>query len=153
MSGGRSQAGEVVEERREEVITIPPYHGRPVEVIEKRTFERRELSPPRSYFGRSRSVGPAPVIVDVHRPVEIVETSNRIPVGPLVVLDNRRSKDDRTIRAEIRVLEPEKKATVEFERAERLRSGDLVIYKREPDEGVVIRRDKKGKMNIIVPRT
>ena len=97
-------------------------------------------------------MGPAPIIVDAHGPVEIIERSNNIPLGPLVLIEDRRSKDDRAIRAEIKALE--------FERADRIRRGELVVYEerdivrreREPDGGVEIKRDKKGRMNIIVPR-
>jgi methionine aminopeptidase len=166
MSGGRSDGGTVVEERREEIIREGPRYGQG-EFFEKTTFERRGLSPPRNPFGhgRSRSVGPAPVIVDAHAPVEVIERSNHIPVGPLVLVGDRRSKDDRAIRAEIRALEAERealkaeqKAQIEFERADRFRRGDLVVYEeivrreREPDGVVEIKRDKKGRMSIIVPR-
>jgi hypothetical protein len=168
MSGGLSEGGAVVEERREEIIREGPGYGRG-EFFEKKTFERRELSPPRGHisYGRSRSVGPAPIIVDTHGPVEIIERSNNIPLGPLVFVGDRRSKDDRAIRAEIKALEAERearraeqKAQLEFERADRIRRGDLVVYEeretvrreREPDGGVEIKRDKKGRMNIIVPR-
>lgn len=169
MSGGRSEGGTVVEERREEIFREGPQHGRG-EFFEKTTFERRGLSPGRSHIGhgRSRSVGPAPVIIDTHGPVEIVDRSNQIPVGPLVLVGDRRSKDDRAIRAEIKALEAERealkaeqKAQLEFERADRIRRGDLVVYEerdivrmeREPDGGVEIRRDKKGRMSIVVPRS
>ena len=168
MSGGRSEAGTVIEERREEIIKEGPAYGRG-EFFEKKTFERQELSPPRSHIGhgRSRSVGPAPVIIDTHGPVEIVERSNNIPVGPLVFVGDRRSKDDRTIRAEIKALEAERealraeqKAQLEFDRADRIRRGELVVYEekdiirreRETDEVVVVKKDKKGRMSIVVPR-
>jgi hypothetical protein len=153
MSGGRSEGGAVVEERREEIIREGPRYGRG-EFFEKKTLERRELSPPRGHisYGRSRSVGPAPIIVDAHSPVEIIERSNNIPVGPLVLIDDRRSKDERAIRAEIKALE--------LERADRIRRGELVVYEergavrreREPDGVIEIKKDKKGRMNIIVPR-
>src|SRR5277367_378509 len=161
MSGGRSEGGTVVEERREEIIREGPQYGRG-EFFEKTTFERRGLSPGRSHIGhgRSRSVGPAPVIIDTHGPVEIVDRSNQIPVGSLVLIGDRRSKDDRAIRVEIKALEAlkaEQKAQLEFERAGRIRRGDLVIYEerdvvrreREPDGGVEIKRDKKGRMSIV----
>ncbi len=165
MSGGRSEAGAVVEERREEIFREGPGHGHG-EVFEKTTFERRELSPPRSHIGhgRSRSVGPSPIIVDAQSPVEIIDRSY---AGPLVLIGDRRSKDDRAIRAEIKALEAERealkaeqKAQLELERADRIRRGDLVVYEeretvrreREPDGGVEIKRDKKGRMSIVVPR-
>jgi hypothetical protein len=151
MSGGRSDGGTVIEERREEIIREGPRYGRG-EFFEKTTFERRGLSPPRSHIvhGRSRSVGPAPIIIDTKGPVEFVEHSTNIPVGPLVLVGDRRLRDDRTIRAEIKDLE--------FERADRIRRGELVVYEevrkeREPDGVVVeIKRDKKGRMSIVVPR-
>jgi hypothetical protein len=167
MSGGRSDAGTVIDERCEEIIREGPQHGHG-EVIEKTTFERRELSPPSHHIvhGRSRSVGPAPVIIDTHGPVEIVNRSNHIPIGPLVLLGDRRSKDDHVIRAEIKALEAERealraeqKAQLEFDRADRIRRGELVVYEereirreREPDGGVQIKKDKKGRMSIVVPR-
>ncbi len=169
MSGGRSEAGNVVEERREEVVQIPARHGHG-EIFEKTTVERREVSPARSTISRSRSVGPSPRIVDA-RPVEVIERSNNIPLGPLVLLDNNRAKDERAIRAEIKALEAErealraeKKATRELRKAELIRregreSGDLILYEREvikerdrsPDGGVVIKKDKKGRMSLSVP--
>lgn len=164
MSGGRSEGGTVIEERREEIIREGPQYGLD-EVFEKTTFERRGLSPGRSHIshGRSRSVGP-PVIVDAPGPVEIIGRSH---AGPLVVIGDRRSKDDRVIRAEIKALEAERealraeqKAQLELERADRIRRGDLVVYEerdivrreREPDGGVEIKKDKKGRMSIVVPR-
>jgi hypothetical protein len=164
MSGGRSEGGTVIEERREEIIREGPQYGHG-EVFEKTTFERRGLSPGRSHIshGRSRSVGP-PIIVDAQGPVEIIDRSH---AGPLVLIGDRRSKDDRVIRAEIKALEAERealraeqKAQLELERADRIRRGDLVVYEeretvrreREPDGGVEIKKDKKGRMSIIVPR-
>lgn len=160
MSGGRG--GEVIEERREEVVKIPIQRGR-LEVIDKRTV--REVSPGRGYIGRSRSVGPAPIIVDAHGPVRVVERSDNLSVGPLVVVDNRRKSD--AVRAEIRALEAlkaDQAISIDLRKADRIRvggreSGDLVIYeekvKKEKDVDVVgieIRKDKKGKMSIIIPR-
>jgi hypothetical protein len=163
MSGGRSEAGNVVEERREEIIREGPRYGRG-EFFEKTTFERQELSPGSHInHGRSRSVGP-PVIVDAQGPVEIIDRSR---AGPLVFIGDRRSKDDRAIRAEIKALEAEReairaeqKAQIELERADRIRRGELVVYEeretvrreREPDGGVEIKKDKKGRMSIVVPR-
>jgi hypothetical protein len=168
MSGGRSEAGVVIEVRREEIIKEGPARGKG-EFFEKKTIERREISPARSHIahGRSRSVGPAPVIIDTRGPVEIIERSNNIPVGPLVLVGDRRSKDDRAIRAEIRALEAERealkaeqKAQIGFDRADRIRRGDLVVYEEKETirkerelEGVVeVRKDKKGRMSIVVPR-
>ena len=146
MSGGRSDVGgEIIEEHREVVKDIPAQHGHG-EIIEKTTFDRQELSLPRGYHGRSRSVGPAPRIIDA-RPVEYVERSNKIDIGPLVLLDNRRSKDEHTVKTEIIRREG--------------RSGDLIVYEevsRDRDRGnsssdrIEIRKDKKGRMSISVPK-
>jgi hypothetical protein len=181
MSGGRSDAGDLVMERREEIIDIPAGHGHG-EIIEKTTVERRELSPPRSQYGRSRSAGREPIVVNARGPVEIVERSNNIPLGPLVLLENKSSKSDRAIKAEIRALEAERealraeqKAAMELRRAEQFRregqmgqsyGGELIMYEeveeresrshrgkeREPDGGVVIKKDKKGRMTMSVPK-
>src|SRR5438309_2191137 len=99
MSGGRSDAGEVVEERREEIIDIQGRRAH-AEIIEK-TYERRDLSPPRSRYGRSRSAGPGPIIVDAKGPVEIVDRSYDVPSSSLVLVENRKTRDDQAIQAEI----------------------------------------------------
>jgi len=168
MSGGRSEGGDIVEERREEVFDMPAGRGH-VEITETK-YERRELSPPRSRIGRSRSAGPAPIIVDAKDPVEIIDRSRNFPIGPLVLFENRNMRDDQVIKAEIRALEPERvawkvepKAALELRRAEQIRrareSGELVVYEevkikeREPDEGVlIIKKNKKGRMSMSIPK-
>jgi hypothetical protein len=166
MSGGRSEGGEVVEERREEIIDI--HGGRAhAEIIEK-TYERRGLSPPRSHYGRSRSVGPAPIIVDAKGPVEFIDRSRNFPSNSLVLVENRNTRNEQAIKAEIRALEAERAALIleprgalELRRADQIRrareSGELVVYEeikvkkakeREPDDGVfIVKKDKNGRMN------
>lgn len=167
MSGGRSQAGNIVEERREEFIhtDTPGVH----KTVEKTTIERREVSPARTTVSRSRSVGPAPVIIDAG-PTFVTEheTSAPLVVGPLVLADSGHRKDERAIRAEIKALEAEKeairaerRADRELRRAERIRregreSGEMILYEettriREPEGGVRIEKDKKGRMSLSVP--
>jgi hypothetical protein len=108
--------------------------------------------------------------------VEIIDRSDHIAVGPLALavpsdrhLGGHR-KDERAIRAEIRALEAEKealraekRASRELRRADKIRregreSGELVLYEerverfREPEGGVRIEKDKKGRMSISVPK-
>lgn len=167
MSGGRSDGGEVIEERREETIDLRG--GRAHAEIIERTYEHRELSPPRSRYGRSRSVGPAPYIVDARGPVEILDRSRDAPSSSLVLLENRTTRDEQAIKAEIRALEAERAAllleprgALELRRADQIRrardTGELVVYEeikvkkpkeREPEDGVfVIKKDKNGKMRM-----
>jgi len=169
MSGGRSQGGNVVEEHREEIIDIPAANGRP-EIIEKRTYDsRRELSPPRSRIGRSRSVGPAPVIVDAREPYEVVDRTSYAPAGPLVLLGNRDSRDSRAVKAEIKALEYEReamkaeaKAQLELRRAEKIReygrNGELVMYdelkvkrdRLDPDVIIKVKREKEPDEGVTI---
>lgn len=181
MSGGRSEAGTIMEERQE-VYAIPapaPVYAAPASVYAPSapsvrhaspppvTYERREES---TFVERDRKV----------RNVEYVERSNEMVqgIGPLAlaVPEDRGSsrKDERAIRAEIKALEAEKealriekKASKEMRRAEKLRregagGGEMVMYERderyerrerEPEGGVRIEKDKKGRMSISVPKS
>ncbi|KAH8887592.1 hypothetical protein GQ53DRAFT_827005 [Thozetella sp. PMI_491] len=180
----RSSAGDIVEERevfeREVVVSapappppppvvipvappmpvmtpaIPP--PPPVEVVNTTTVVR-ELSPARSY---TTSTSATPVVVDA-RPREI---SDEIPVGPLalVTAERHRSRDRSDIRSEIRHLERElarrehRHHDRDIVKAERLSTGELVLYEEkveeviEPRRGVRIEKDKKGRMSISVPK-
>ena len=95
--------------------------------------------------------------------------------GALVITSPPRAKDERAIRAEIRALEAEKEA-LRAERHYRRRrgargsEGDLVLYEHnsyerpvdevvvvrkeyvEPEGGVRILKDRKGRMAISVPK-
>jgi hypothetical protein len=197
MSGGRSEAGTVIEERRQEVFTIPPPPPQGnFEVIKdtKITEIHRDHSPARSHHHHHHHDGA--VILDAHPREEStfvetkrewVEHSDPIPVGPLALAiqpDRYRPKDERAIRAEIKALEAEKealraekRAERELRKADRIRRGgrasetDLVLYEtdryevpeeeymvvrreriEEPEGGVRIEKDRKGKMSISVPK-
>jgi hypothetical protein len=196
MSGGRSEAGTIIEERRQEIFTIPPPPGPSdnLEVIKdtKITEIHRDHSPARSHHHHHEG----PVILEarprdestlVETRREWIERSDPIPVGPLALAiqpERYRPKDERAIRAEIKALEAEKEALRAEKRAERelrkadriRRSGrssetDLVLYEterydrpeeeytlvrreriEEPEGGVRIEKDKKGRMSISVPK-
>lgn len=181
MSGGRSgrvveerrtEEKEIFNAPAPEMYQVEDFDPPAQEFIQKTTIERREVSPARSSISRSRSVGPR--IVTAERR-EYVERSDAIPLGPMVLLGNehRHAKDERAIRAEIKALEAEQealkaeaKASKELRKADRLRregreSGEMILYEREtkkekekerePDGGVEIKKDKKGRMSISVP--
>ncbi|KAI1843806.1 hypothetical protein JX266_010065 [Neoarthrinium moseri] len=167
----RSEAGNIVEERRTEVFVAPPppppvvHHipppPPPVEVVKETVV--REVSPVRSHRSYSTSAtSRTPLIVEAG-PREI---SSEIPVGPLALVtsDRRREKD---IKYEIARLEAEREMmrrdrhhhhhhhhshspSRELVRAERLSSGELILYEEkvekieEPRRGVRIEKDKKG---------
>lgn len=198
MSGGRSEAGTVIEERRTEVFTVPTAPGPPppppgwipppppgnLEVItDTRIVEtHRSPSPARSHRGHHHHHEGA-IIIDAVGPRE---ESDPIPVGPLALAlpERHRSKDERAIRAEIKALEAEKealragkRADREMRKADRIRrgarasEGELILYDKEtierpgeeftvirkervsePEGGVRIEKDKKGRMAISVPK-
>jgi hypothetical protein len=195
MSGGRSEAGTVIEERRQEIFTIPPPPSGAVEIVKdtKITEIHRDHSPARSYHHHHD--GPGPIVVDARPREETtyveqrewVERSDPVAVGPLALAvqsDRYRPKDERAIRAEIKALEAEKealraekRAERELRKADRIRRGgrasesELVLYEtdryerpeeeytlvrreriEEPEGGVRIEKDKKGKMSISVPK-
>ncbi|KAK8069805.1 hypothetical protein PG994_006421 [Apiospora phragmitis] len=138
----------------------------------------REVSPARSHRSYSTSTsGRTPYIVDA-APREYREYSEEVPVGPLALVNSDRRRDDRSIKAEIARLEAERdlikrdrhhhhyhshshshshSPSRELVRAERLSSGELVLYEEterieEPRRGVRIEKDKKGRMSISVPK-
>lgn len=176
LSSARSHTEEFVEERRQEVFVSPPAVVVPadppqLEVVDTTVIRRR--SPSRS-SRRSHSTSATshiPVIVDA-RPREV---SNEIAVGPLALVEPSHhhhhhshhrggSTSERSIRSEIRDLERELARREryggggELVRAERLPTGELVLYEEEvekvelPSRGVRIEKDKKGRMSISVPR-
>lgn len=171
------------------VVTANPPPPPPVEVV--KTTMIREASPDRrSYTTASydtttsydtstltTTTGATPVIVDA-RPREI---SERVPVGPLALVDHhhlrhtsrsrsrhrRGSRDSDDLRSEIRHLEKQlarrerrgSRGGGEMVRAERLSTGELVLYEEDVEVleepargGVRIERDKRGRMSISVPR-
>jgi hypothetical protein len=158
MSGGRSEAGTIIEERHE-IFTIPPPPPPPPQqnvdfVKETKIVETRSVSPARSHYHQHHHSNP--VILDagpreestfVERKREVYERSDPISVGPLALalpVERRRVTDERSIRAEIKALEAEKEALKaekradrEMRRADRLRregrasEGELVLYDRD----------------------
>jgi len=191
MSGARSEAGTVVEERHE-VFTVPPPPPPPghfappppppVQIVQD-TKIVEHAGPPHHHHH------PDPVIIntgpgpreEVYERKEVYESS-----GPmtLAVRPHDHRKDERAIRAEIKALEAEKealraekRAERELRKADRIRNhgrssdSDLVLYERErlerpgeevtlvrrekiiePEGGVRIEKDRKGRMAISVPK-
>ena len=191
MSGARSEAGTVVEERHE-VFTVPPPPPPPghfappppppVQIVQD-TKIVEHADPPHHHHH------PDPVIIntgpgpreEVYERKEVYESS-----GPmtLAVRPHDHRKDERAIRAEIKALEAEKealraekRAERELRKADRIRNhgrssdSDLVLYERErlerpgeevtlvrrekiiePEGGVRIEKDRKGRMAISVPK-
>lgn len=143
----------------------PPPPPPAAEVVEKRTIIR-DVSPARSYTTSASGTthtSATPYLVDVRRREEI---SEEVPVGPLALVhpsrSRSRSRSHREIRSEIKDLERQLHASRRGERelvkAERLSSGELVLYEEqiekieEPRRGVRIEKDKKGRMSISVPK-
>ncbi|KAK3381735.1 hypothetical protein B0H63DRAFT_213379 [Podospora didyma] len=139
----------------------------PVEVV--KTTVIRDISPARSYTTTSYDTATTydtPVIYDA-RPREV---SDRIPVGPLALAESsrrrRNSFESDDLRSEIRHLEKqlsrrdrhERHSSRDYVRAERLSTGELVLYEEEierveePSRGVRLEKDKKGRMSISVPK-
>lgn len=213
VTAARSEAGNIVEERRTEFITVPapapapapapvpvylpptpapapaPVYvaaappppppvqyeyaqQAPYEVVQESRIVR-DISPARSYRSYSTSTSATtsrtPIVYDA-APREYVE---EVAVGPLALVGDRRR--DRDIKAEIARLEAERELMRrdkhqhrhhhhshspgrELVRAERLSSGELVLYEEtverveEPRRGVRIEKDKKGRMSISVPK-
>ena len=195
-----------VEDRREEVFTIPPppimtappppppapmapaTPAPPQPPIINAPTVVREVSPARTTRSRrSHSTSTtaasrrAPVVIDAHHPGGW-EASNEVPVGPLALVADRH-RTDRDISMEIAQLEAERdylraehhhhhrsrsrhsrhrshsgSPGRELVKAERLPTGELVIYEQEvekvvePRRGVRIEKDKKGRMSISVPK-
>jgi len=163
MSGGRSEAGTVVEERHE-VFTVsapmppppPPAPApAPVQNVEE-TFEQvkitehRSVSPARSHHHHHSG----PIILDAGPREEStfveqrrnVERSDPMPVGPLALAmpaERNRVPSERAIRAEIRALEAEKEALRAEKRAEReMRKADRIRRGGRSSEGEIVLYDR-----------
>jgi hypothetical protein len=161
MSGGRSEAGTIVEERHE-VFTIapppPPVPSAPpmivaapapaVQIVQDTKIVEHIPAP----HGHDRGpiildAGPREETTFVEGRRSFVERSDAVPIGALALAlpsERHRAKDERAIRAEIRALEAEKealraekRADRELRKAERIRRGgrvsetDLVLYERD----------------------
>ncbi|KAI8628799.1 hypothetical protein F5Y19DRAFT_475876 [Xylariaceae sp. FL1651] len=160
VAAARSVPGAVVEERREEVFTIPPPAPPtttalvrappppPVEVV-KETYVR-EVSPSRSSYSYGTSTTRTPLVVEAS-PREI---SDEVVVGPLALVGDRRRDHHHHHHHHSHSHSSER----ELVRAERLPTGELVLYEEEierieePRRGVRIEKDKKGRMSISVPK-
>ena len=123
------------------------------EIIEKRT-EIREISPSRTLrTSRSRRRSSPVEVVERREIVEDIGESNSVHAGPLaLVVGNRKS--DREIEYEIRQLERERRALrAERHTHDRIRTGEReVIIERESPDVIEVKKDKKGRMSLVVPR-
>jgi hypothetical protein len=174
VAAARSSAGNIADERREEiyvgapggggvkivepgpapvVVNLPPPPPPPVEVINKQTVIR-DVSPTRSTTSYTTTTDTtAPLILD-SREVRGAQ--------PLVLRQRSRSRTGRELRSEIRALEAEhrhgRRSDRDIVRAERLSDGQLVLYEEHVEKidegyrGPRIEKDKKGRMSISVPR-
>ncbi|KAI8945734.1 hypothetical protein F4801DRAFT_111883 [Xylaria longipes] len=167
LTAARSSAGALVEERREEVFTIPPPAPPtlirapppptlirappppPVEVVKETMV--REISPSRSsYTTTSYGTSRTPVVIEAG-PREV---SDNTLVGPLALVGDRRV-DHHYHHGRHGHSHSRDRDLV---RAERLPTGELVLYEEEierieePRRGVRIEKDKKGRMSISVPK-
>ncbi|KAI1419117.1 hypothetical protein F5Y12DRAFT_303371 [Xylaria sp. FL1777] len=160
IASARSIPGALVEERREEFFAIPPPPPPvqptlirappppPVEVVKETMV--REVSPVRSYASASYTTSRTPVVVDAG-PREV---SDNVLVGPLALVGDRRS-DHHHHHGHYSHSHSRDRDLV---RAERLPTGELVLYEEEverieePRRGVRIEKDKKGRMSISVPK-
>ncbi|RYP10324.1 hypothetical protein DL765_008134 [Monosporascus sp. GIB2] len=185
----------VVEDRREEVYTIPPQAPAvpvvttappppapvvypvaaapaPAPAVPVAEYVTRDLSPSRSSrttrHRRSRSTSTTTTSTSYRDPWEV--STQYTAAGPVVLVDDRH-RTERDIKMEIAQLEAERdllkrerrrhrsrhhrsrsrsRAGGELVRAERLPTGELVLYEEEverieePRRGVRIEKDKKG---------
>ncbi|RYP89496.1 hypothetical protein DL770_004366 [Monosporascus sp. CRB-9-2] len=190
-----ARSAHVVEDRREEVFTIPPQAPAvpvittapppprpvaypvavapaPAPAVPVAEYVTRDLSPSRSSrtarHRRSRSISTTTTSTSTSYPWD--GSSQVTAAGPVVLVDDRH-RTDREIKMEIAQLEAERDllkreqrrhrsrhhrsrsrstAGGELVRAERLPTGELVLYEEEverieePRRGVRIEKDKKG---------
>ncbi|KAI0399794.1 hypothetical protein F4802DRAFT_537283 [Xylaria palmicola] len=175
LTAARSVPGAVVEERREEVFTIPPPPPPPVlvrpppgpvEVVKEMVV--REISPSRSSTGYTTTTGPSttsyatsrtPVVIEAGGPREMVGVSDGALVGPLALVGDRRGELQHHHHYHAgHTHHHSHSRDRDLVRAERLPTGELVLYEEEierieePRRGVRIEKDKKGRMSISVPK-
>jgi len=160
ISGGRSEAGTVVEEHRTEVFSVPqpPFYNVPappgnIEIIKDTKIVEHSPGPAHHHHHHNAVIldaGPREESTFIERKREVFERSDPIPVGSLALAiqpERYRAKDERAIRAEIKALEAEKealraekRAEREMRKADRIRRGgrssetDLVLYERDTYE-------------------
>ncbi|TRX88972.1 hypothetical protein FHL15_010094 [Xylaria flabelliformis] len=153
LAATRSIPGTLVEERREEVFTIPPPAPPtlirapppppPVEFVKETMV--REISPSRSHYTTtSHGTSRTPVVIDAG-PREV---SDNVLVGPLALVGDRRLEHHHHHAHHSHSHSHSRERDVV--RAERLPTGELVLYEEEierieePRRGVRIEKDKKG---------
>lgn len=127
-------------------------------VIEKKTIIR-EVSPARTSRSRRHSSVHGTEIIERREVVEDdVGESNSIHAGPLALVVDRHPKSERDIKEEIRALEAERRA-LRHERIEvrkptrhREEEREIVITKPAETEIVEVRKDKKGRMSLAIPK-
>ncbi len=131
----------------------------PIEkIIEKKTIIR-EVSPSRSSHSRRHSSLPRTEIIERREFIEDdIGESNSIHAGPLALVVDRHPKTDRDIKEEIRALEIERRA-LRHERIETRKPSrhkeeerEVVIMRPAEEEVIEIRKDKKGRMSLAVPK-
>ena len=77
------------------------------------------------------------------------DESNLVHAGPLTLVTPRR-KTDRELREEIRELEDERRH-LRHERG--VREREVIIERERPVQEIVeVRKDKKGRMSLVVPK-
>ncbi|KAI1750754.1 hypothetical protein F4782DRAFT_242071 [Xylaria castorea] len=165
LTAARSVTGPLVEERREEFFTIPPPAPPtlvrvppppPVEFVKETMV--REISPSRSVYTSYNTTGTTTSHGTSRTPVVIEagprEVSDNALVGPLALVGDRRL--DHHYHHDHHSHSHSRDRDVV--RAERLPTGELVLYEEEierieePRRGVRIEKDKKGRMSISVPK-
>ncbi len=127
-------------------------------IIEKKTIIR-EVSPARTSHSHRRSSVHGTEIIEKR---EIIEDdfgeSNSIHAGPLALVVDRHPKTDRDIKEEIRALEAERRALrherVEIRRPTRYVEEDreIIIARPAQEEVIEVRKDKKGRMSLVIPK-
>lgn len=178
VENSRSEPGVVFEERTHEIITAPappPVPHQNVEIVtDTKIVETRSTSPHHHHHHSSHH---NPIIIEAGRP-RGEEYSDPVPVGALALVrpHSRHSfREDRAVRAEIAILEAERAKRHSEREYRRVRrsghgsEGELVLYERdtydgpseeitlvrrerEPEGGVRIEKDRKGRMSISVPK-
>jgi hypothetical protein len=169
LAAARSVPGAVVEERKDELFTIPPPAPPtvirappppPVEIV--RDTMIREISPVRSHtsyttsgygtatgYTGSSTTSRTPIVVDAGPR----EYGDDLVAGPLAIVGDRRREYDYHHHHH-----HGHGGDRDLVRAERLPTGELVLYEEEverieePRRGVRIEKDKKGRMSISVPK-
>ncbi|KAI1189747.1 hypothetical protein F5B17DRAFT_389902 [Nemania serpens] len=158
LAASRSVTSAIVEERREERFTIPPpapstiVRAPPPAAVEiTRDTVVRDISPVRSYTSYSttghgtHTTARTPVIIDAG-PREV---SDPVPTG-LVLLGDRHADHHHQHHQHHHSHSHSHSRDRELVRAERLPTGELVLYEEEiqrieePRRGVRIEKDKKG---------